>query len=411
MDTALIARQPIFDTRDNVFAYELLFRDSMENRAEILDNRQATCTVLSNCLNAFGLDRVLGSNQGFINADEEFLFDDVVETIPPERFVLEILESVKVNHALIARIKKLKTKGYRFALDDMSMSDENILQFRPLFELVDFAKVDFSITRDIDRLKKKMERLAKFEMTFLAEKVENIDTFEYCKYLGFEYFQGYYFAHPKIMEAKKLEPAHAAIVKLVEKINKHAPVGEIERGFAQNPELTINLLRYINSSHFATRQKISSIPQAVNMLGYGHLLQWLVLHLYSTTKANKYADYILQSVMVRAEIMRSLAERRKLSRAECERAYLVGLLSLLDALLHIPMTQIFKEFSFDQTIVDAVVYHRGELGQLLKITVVVERGNIQEVRMVLNRLKMREGELTMMLSDCYAQVFNRHTPI
>jgi len=411
METALIARQPIFDADDNIFAYELLFRNSSENRARILDNRHATSTVLSNCLNAFGLDRVLGAGKGFINVDEEFLFDDVVETIPPGRFILEILESVKVNTPLIKRIEYLRSKGYLFALDDMSMSDENILHFQPLFTLVDFAKVDFSITRDIDRLKKKMERLEKFEMNFLAEKIENIDTFEYCKYLGFKYFQGYYFAQPKIMETAKLEPSHLIIVKLIETINKGAPVGEIEKVFNKNPELTINLLRYINSSHFSTRQKIGSITQAINLLGLNPLLQWLVLFLYSSNKSNKFADYILQSVMIRAEIMRALAKRKKMSQAKIDQAYLIGLLSLLDALLHIPMAQIFKEFAFSKNIVDAVLCHRGELGQLLKVASVIEKGNIREVRLVLARLEMKEGELTKMLSECYAEVFNRNTPV
>ncbi len=411
METALIARQPIFDANDNIFAYELLFRNSMENRAEILDNRQATSTVLSNCLNAFGLERVLGKNHGFINVDEEFLFDDVVEMIPPTRFILEILESVKVNNSLIERIEHLKTKGYRFALDDMSMSDENITQFKPLFGLVDIAKVDFSITRDIDRLQKKMEQLSEFDITFLAEKVENIDTFEYCKYLGFEYFQGYYFATPKIMEAKKIEPAHMAIVKLIEKVNSGASIAEIERVFNHYPELTVNLLRYINSSHFSMRRKISSIAQTINLLGLNPLLQWLVLFLYSSTKENKYADYILQSVMVRAEVMRSLAQRKKMKQDIVDKAYLIGLLSLLDALLHIPLQQLFKEFAFDKEIEDAVVFHRGNLGKLLKIAIIIERGNIQEVRMTLNRIHMTEGELTKMLSECYAEVFNRHASI
>lgn len=410
MENALIARQPIFDANDKIFAYELLFRDSMENRADVRDDRQATATVLSHCLNGFGLDRVIGPNMGFINVDESFLFDDVVETVPQERFYLEILESVKVDHSLIERIAFLRSKGYRFALDDMSMSDENINQFQPLFKLVDIAKVDFSITRDIDRLQKKMERLAKFDITFLAEKVENIDTFEYCKYLGFEYFQGYYFATPKIMETKKIEPHHSAIIKLVEKINKNAAISDIEKVFSQHPELTINLLRYINSSHFSTRKQIGTISQAISMLGTNPLLQWLILFLYSSAKENKFADHIMQNVMIRAEIMRTFAERKNMSRQMIDQGYLIGLLSLLDALLHIPMEQLFEEFAFDTEIVEAVIHHRGALGGLLKMTTIIERGNIKEIRKILGRLKMQEGELTKMLADCYANVFNRHTP-
>lgn len=407
MENALIARQPIFDGNGDIYAYELLFRDSKQNFATVTDNRHATATVLANTFNTFGLDRIVESNKAFINVDREFLFDDVIESIPPSRFVLEILESVAVDKALLARVDTLKSKGYAFALDDMSMSDENIEQFRPLFEMIDIAKIDFSQTRNIDTLQQKMAQLSAFDITFLAEKVENIDTYEYCKYLGFEYFQGYFFARPKILEAKKLEPGHVALIKLVELITGGAEIQRIEKEFNHNPGLTLNMLRYINSSHFSTQKEIRSIAQAINLLGRHTLLQWLILNLYSSTKQNKYKNYILQAVMLRAEIMFTLAKRRNLTTETANKAYLIGLLSLLDALLHIPKADIFSEFSFDKEIMNAVLSHRGTLGTLLKIATVFEQGDFSSIRQILGKINMSKDELTTMLSQCYVEVIDR----
>lgn len=409
MENALIARQPIFDGNGGIYAYELLFRDSKQNFATVTDNRHATATVLANTFNTFGLDRIVESSKAFINVDKAFLFDDVIESIPPSRFVLEILESVEVDNALLTRIETLKSKGYAFALDDMSMSDENIEQFRPLFEMIDIAKIDFSLTRNIDTLQQKMAQLSAFDITFLAEKVENVDTYEYCKYLGFEYFQGYYFERPKILEAKKLEPGHVAVIKMVELVNGGAEIQKIEKEFNHNPGLTLNMLRYINSSHFSTQKEICSIAQAVNLLGRHTLLQWLILNLYSSTKQNKYKNYILQAVMLRAEIMFTLAQRRKLTTETANKAYLIGLLSLLDALLHIPKADIFSEFSFDKEITDAVLSHRGTLGTLLKIATVFEQGDFSSIRQILGKIKMNKDELSTMLSQCYVKVINRQS--
>jgi EAL and modified HD-GYP domain-containing signal transduction protein len=407
MEKALVARQPIFDTEGGLFAYELLFRDSRKNSAQVTDNRFATAKVLSESFNSIGLKQIVENKKAFVNVDRDFLFDNVVDTIPAEHFILEILEDVEVDEPLVQRIHALKERGFAFAIDDMSLNDENFERFKPLFAATDIAKIDLTLTGNIDALQQKLDYLSSFDIRLLAEKVESADAYEQCKAMGFDYFQGYFFAKPTIMEAKKLDPGHASLIKIIEKINTGADVNEIEREFNNNPNLTVNMLRYINSSIFSTKKEISSIPQAINMLGRYTLVQWLTLNLYSSNNTNKYKDSILQSVMLRAEIMLSLVNRYKLGKEKADKAYLVGLLSLLHALLHIPLENLFREIPFDKEIVEAVLSHEGVMGKLLKLTTIFEQGHFPSIQRVLQKIKMNEGELTDMLSTCYVNVINR----
>lgn len=409
MEKALVGRQPIFDKAGNIYAYELFFRNSGKNRSAARDNRYATAKVLSDSFNTFGLERIVGNRKAMVSVDREFLLDDVVETIPAERFILKILDPKDADDDVIERITRLKERGYLFAIADTDI--QTMREHAPLYESVDFAKIDFSRSRDIGQLKEKMDLLSRFGPQLLAEKIEDGAMHEYGRRLGFSYFQGYFFAAPKILESKTIEPNHASLIKIIEKINGGCSVSEIEDTFNHSPDLTVNMLRYINSSHFNTKKEISSIPQAVNMIGRHALVQWLTLSLYSSSENNRYKESILQSVMLRAEAMLSLAKRYKLGMETANKAYLIGLLSLLHVLLHIPRKMIFHEIPFDKEIVDAVLHHDGKLGKFLKIVTIIEAGHIPTIQAVLAKIRMDEEELGNMLSTCYVNVINRNAAL
>ncbi len=410
MEKILLARQPIFDNSNNIHAYELLFRDNRaKNQANITDNRYATSNVLSNSFNAFGLDKIVADSKAFVNVDADFLLDDVVETIPSGRFVLEILENVEVDKRLINRVVELKDKGYTFALDDLCLdNDDQMRNFTPLFEHVDYAKIDILATKNISKIQEKIDYLDRFKnLNLLAEKVETAGIYEDCKKMGFDYFQGYFFAKPKILQAKKLDVKHAAIIKLIEKLNAGAPISEIEAEFHYNPNLTVGLLKYINSSIHNTKKEISTIPQAINMLGRQPLIQWLTLNLYSSTESHPYRNSLLQTVMLRAELMAAMARHYKLDKNRTDKAYLVGLVSLLHALLHIPMDTIFKDIPFDREIEQAVISRDGALGKLLKIVSVFEKGDFFKIKEILAKIKMCENQLSDLMSRAYVNVINK----
>lgn len=409
MNNILLARQPIFDTGNNIFAYELLFRDSRKNQANITDHRYATAHVLASSFNTFGLDKIISESKAFINVDADFLLDDVIETIPSERFVLEILENVKVDKALINRVLELKEKGFSFALDDLCLNDdESIANFKPLFEHADYAKIDILATKNITKIEQKLDSLRQYKnMAILAEKVETAAIYDDCKKMGFELFQGYFFSKPKILQARKLDVKHGSVIKLIEKLNGGASIAEIEEEFHSNPSLTVGLLKYINSSIINTKKEIGTIPQAINMLGRQPLIQWLTLNLYASTDNHPYKHSLMQTVMLRAELMESMAKRYKLDKTRTDKAYLVGLVSLLNALLHIPIEAIFKEIPFDKEIEQAVLKRDGALGKLLKIVAVFEKGDFLKIKEILSKIKMCENELADLMSHAYVRVINK----
>lgn len=410
MEKALVGRQPIFDKHGDIFAYELLFRDSDQNSTHnITDNRFATAKVLSESFNAIGLDRILGQHAAVVNVTTEFILDDVIETIPPKRFILKLTPHADISSELLDHMMHLKERGYCFAsIVDTDTSFETADSF---YRLIDIALVDMTRMQKAEDFKKLMTELSRYELELLAEKVEDEAIHEYCKRNGFSYFQGYFFARPKIVESRKIDPGQGTLIKIIEKINSGCSIGEIEDAFSYNPELTVNMLRYINSSHFNTKKEISSIPQAVNMMGRHTLVQWLTLSLYSSSQSNRYKESILQTVMLRAEIMFSLVRRYKMGMDTANKAYLIGLLSLLHALLHIPRPMIFKEIPFDTEVTGAVLGHEGKLGKFLKIVMIFEQGEVPKIQAVLQKIKMQEDELSDLLSTCYVNVINRHAAL
>ena len=400
IQTTLIGRQPIFDRDGELYAYELLFRDSERNAADIVDNHAATSKVLADTLHTFGVAPLVGNHRAFLNIDQGFLHDPVIETIPPENFILEVLETVQVDRLLIERIAELKHLGYTFALDDIHFGDVQIETFRPLFEYISIVKVDFLVA-DPATIREKMRLFEPYPVIFLAEKVENEVIFEAAKALGFSFFQGYFFARPAILESKKIDPAKNTIVHLIKMIQEERELPEIAEAFKTAPELTINLCRFINSSSFTTRKDICSVPQALSLLGRRMLLRWLTLCLYTTSKEEKYYTPLMETAMTRAEIMSMLAIRFRLDEKLVNKAYLIGLLSLLDVIMHVPMEEIFKQIPFHKRVKKAVLRGEGELGRLLHVTRIIEEGNVQKVRRTLQKIKMSENELSTILAQSY----------
>ena len=409
METSFIGRQPLFSIDEEIFAYELLFRTSKRhNRAQISNQSLATAQVLHHALNSFGLDRLLNGRKGFLNVNRDFLFDRFAEAVPADRFILEIDAREKPDPILIERIAMLKSSGYRFAVDDMEMNDTRLLEFTPLFELADLVKIDVMAT-DMATLDQKLGFFQQYGMEVLAEKVETYEMLEQCRNMGFDYAQGYFFARPDVLETPKVEPVQLGVIELIEKIMSGCDMKEIENAFANDPKLTLNLLKYINASHFSTRKEISSIRQAVSLLGRDPLLHWLMLVLYAGTSDSKHREILLHTVMLRAELMGAMAQRYQFDLRQRAKAYLIGMVSLLNALLKVPMARVFEEIRFDQEITRAVLGYEGRMGKLLQMVTIFERAHFPTTQSLLKRLQMSEKELYHIMHQSYARVMAQHT--
>lgn len=197
-----IGRQPILDAQGKCVAYELLYRSKGSTEAVFLDDTEATTRVIINLVHNIGVSSIIGDKIGYINVDDHTLLSDAIFSVPKEQFVFEILEYTKMSVAIIERVRHLHDIGYRFALDDFSCGNENIEYFKALFPFVDIIKIDLMAT-DITQLDNIVKKFNSFNLTLLAEKVEDLEVFEICKKAGFKLFQGYFFEKPTVIEGKK----------------------------------------------------------------------------------------------------------------------------------------------------------------------------------------------------------------
>ncbi|MDD3465967.1 MAG: EAL domain-containing protein, partial [Campylobacterales bacterium] len=226
MSSALVGRQPILGSNGDIFAYELLFRSGAANSASVTDNASATANVLLNTLNSIGLDKLIGDKFAFINVDENFLASKVLDGLPKDKFVIEILETVKVDQNIIDRVSSLKNAGFTFAIDDIDLHPEQIKNFEPLFEFASVLKIDLLAAGGADKIKQKIDYFRGKNFKFLAEKVENASEYEKCKAMGFELFQGYFFEKPTIIEGKKIDSSEVSVIKILKKVQSGSDLGE-----------------------------------------------------------------------------------------------------------------------------------------------------------------------------------------
>jgi len=326
-----------------------------------------------------GLDSLLCGKKGFINADESIIMEGLMEILPKENFVIEILETTQVTQELIEQIQKYKDMGYSFALDDLVLSKEYYEMFKSLFLIVDVIKVDYLFC-DKERLKKNMPIFKKLKVMMLAEKVETLEDYEFCKDAGFDLFQGYYFAKPVVLSQKSIDPSKAATVQLINLIKNEADVSELEDVIKSYPDLYLNLLRFMNSAAFFTKGNITSIKHAMAMLGRENLAKWLYLILYAGPNNDSFDNPVLMTAQVRAKMMESLYCQSKDSCREEGSAYLVGLISLMDVVFNRNIEDVVKEFNIDKSIKEAVTAKSGELGKLLNIVLEYEKDDMKSLQ-------------------------------
>ena len=369
LQDVFLGRQPILDRKQQLFAYELLFRSgSVEhgNYASFLDGNQATAIVVTNAFTEFSMADALGPYQGFIKVDEGLLFSDLISALPPHAVVLEILETVPQTAEMLARCEALRDEGYVLAVRERP---ESLDQTRPLLKLAEVIKVDISRV-DPARLKQLANNLKPLGKTLLAEKVERVEQMQLCHDLGFDLFQGYYFAHPTVIHGKRLQTSELALLHLLGLLSQDADTSEVEKVFKQEPVLTYNLLRLTNSAGSGMATRITSLRHAITLLGRRQLLRWLQLLLYSGVSASgETVNPLLQLAATRGRLMELLVDRtpeaKTTGRDLIDQAYMVGILSLMPALVGATMREILTQLPVVKPVQAALGDYEGTLGDLL----------------------------------------------
>lgn len=379
-----LARQPILDRKQHIVAYELLFRSGQANHANVLDDLSATAHVVTSVLGEMGIQSVLGTQRGFINVSADLLQSDMLELLPPDQMVLEILETVEITGAVIERCATLKRQGFTIALDDVGQLTDVQSQLLPH---IDIIKLDLMLLGD-DQLPQAVKRLKEFGGKLLAEKLDRPEQFATCLELGFDYFQGYYFAKPAVLSAKRADPSKLSLLKLLGLVLSDAENTELETAFKQDAKLPYNLLKLVNSVGAGTKQKINSLAQAIMVLGRRQLQRWMQLLLFAMQgDGGAFPNPLTQLAATRGkmlEIMARIAAGH--DRSLSDRAYMVGVFSLLDVLLAMPMTDIMEELNLSDDMREALLARSGILGQLLLLCEQLETGDFDKVEATLTQI-------------------------
>jgi len=379
-----IARQPIVDDQKQLVGYELLFRSAMSDAAAYDDSVLATSTVIANVFGDMGLGEVIGGVDGYLNVDTDFLFSELVEALPPDRIVLELLEQRVLDQPTEQRCRELRKRGYRIALDGFV---GNLDERDKLLPEVDIVKIDFqAIDPLLVPLIVKMVR--KHKVRIVAEKVETPAQYEQAKELGIDLFQGFHFARPELLSAKRAKPAKLAMLRILSLAMGDAEVREIEEEFKRHPSLAVNLLRLVNSASAGMRQPVTSLRHALIVMGRKQLRVWLQLLLYTADRGNDtLTSPLLQLAAVRGKLMELITARRPgPTNGGADLAFITGILSLMDVLLEMPHEDILKEMPLPEPVASALVQREGEFAELLTLTEGLERDDRAQVARSLKRI-------------------------
>ena len=325
-----VARQPILDMHGRVYGYELLFRDGPET-AFRGDGDHATRTMLDNTV-LFGLEKLTGGLPAFVNCTGETLTGELVHVLPPSMTVLEILESVEPSPDLVEACRRLKRSGFRLALDDFVWSSK----FEPLVEIADYIKVDFIKSGPSER-EILLNRLSGYTVALLAEKVETQEEYATARDEGFRFFQGYYFCRPLLMENRKVPVNRLSHIEILQLMRQDTiDLRKLSRLVKRDASLTYRLLKLINSPLCAMKQEVRSIQAALLAVGEEAFRRMATLAITSELNAGQSPE-LLRMAFVRARFCELAAERRGLDHTE---QYLLGMLSLLPAMLRVPIGEL-----------------------------------------------------------------------
>ena len=378
-DSVFLARQPIVDRSGAVVAQELLFRHSAPCNSNVVDGFARTAAVIERTFGDLGVDAVLADADGAINCTGEFLNSDFLAMLPPERFILEVLEDTELTPELGRRCAELRQAGFRIALDDVRSITPALTGFLPY---VDMVKLDWPFIREgeLANLVSYFKQQAKL---VLAEKVEERTEHEVALKLGCDLFQGYFFARPQLISATKMPPAFAAVFQVLNLLINEATTDQLESSLKSAPSLVLQILRLANSSGYnrSSIQPITSIGQAVSRVGTQQLVRWCCILLYGSGSASpEKIDPLMQLVQRRAAFMERVGKALGMDTAFCQAAYLTGLLSLAHIPNGLPLDMLVSSLPLSEDIRQGITNHTGSLGTLLSIAEKLERGEALDVR-------------------------------
>lgn len=378
-----LARQPILDRAENIFGYEFFYRNT-SGECLIDDPRHATAAVLVNLLNQIGSASTFGDIPAFINTDGPLLLTDILRTLPKEKFVFELSASMKFNGRIYEAIRYYHSLGYRFALDNASFHPDYFEAFSTLFPFMEFAKFDVMQT-DIEQFNFLPNPYGK--MKLIAQKVEFYEMAEAYTSLGFEYFQGFYFARAHLITQRRIDPQYVEVMSLFSLLQNDATIEEICDTFKHQSILSLQLFQFLRSVHPEYIEGIVSIREMIERFGKNALMQWLLLLIYSKSGTKAIDEKNSHAVFAQCRIDRMVFLLQKISpdftKSQMEHIYFIAMLSLLEGLMNIPMESLLRTLHPTYEIEEALISHTGVLGRIYAASLKMESGDVNGAAILL----------------------------
>ncbi|MFA9458179.1 EAL and HDOD domain-containing protein [Halalkalibacter sp. AB-rgal2] len=382
-----VARQPILTKNEEVYAYELLYRNNEKNQFSNIDGDVATTDVLINSFFTIGIDQLSEGKPCFINFTENLLKKGVATYFPPEMIVIEILETVEITSEIVEICKQLKYKGYKIALDDF-VYDQLSLVSENMYQLVDIIKIDIRQTNRAKR-KKMLQQLRPYQIDFLAEKVETREEYEMCLFDGFVFFQGYFFCKPAVIRSRDVDAFSSIYVEILYELSQKDPnVDRISEMIERDVALSYKLIKLINSSTFHLITSIQSIKHAIMLLGLDEIKKWIYLLAFQNGQrsSQQVIDEAIKMCLIRAktcEYIGSYSQMKKMKSSY----FLVGMFSLMDMILMKPLPDVIKDLPLEPSIKAALLGEENTYKPVLDAAIALEKGDwptIDEVAFTLN---------------------------
>jgi c-di-GMP-related signal transduction protein len=371
-----VGRQPILDRDLRTYGYELLFRSSETNQCDAADADAATAVVLSNTFLSVGAAKILGDCKGFVNLPRQLLADEVVRVLPHETIVIEVLEDVIPDDQVIQACRNLKDAGYMLALDDFVRGP----QMCRLIELADFIKVDFRAT-PLQECQALAAEYGGDGISMLAEKVESQQEYDEARSMGYSYFQGYFFAKPQVISYGEVPATKLNHLRVLREL-QHADLDlrHLEALVSLDLSLAPKVLRYVNSAAFPLNQHTGSVMQALLILGDHNSRKLITLAIMAGLVSNHPPELVWTS-FTRARLCESIARLSGLAHRQSD-CFLMGLFSLLDAIVGRPLADLLQELGMAAEILAAVTgvpSNANVFSAIYRLCLACEAGDMPEI--------------------------------
>jgi EAL and modified HD-GYP domain-containing signal transduction protein len=391
-----VGRQPILNLDGDIFAYELLYRNSRDNFFPGVDSDTATIGLLVNTFLSIGIEKVAGKRVAFINFSGELLAQDIFTSLKPDRIVIEILENVEITPSLLTKMRLLKAEGFKLALDDFILQEQYMVHTE-LFDIVDIVKVDYINTTVAQRLE--IETFIKKypDISLLAEKIETEQQYKEAEKVGYKLFQGYFFAKPEIISGIEIPSNIGLHFQIIELFNEESPcIDEIANLIMHDMSLSYKLLRFINTLGFGIPKRISSIKQAIVTIGLQETNKWmlvLTLHEMGQGQGKGRIKALVDYSLTRAKMCELLAKRE--GKKNAEEYFLAGMFSLINVIMKRDWDDILKHIPLSDVVARTLKGEQTEITVSLQLAEAIERLNWKRIEQLADENGIAYSELSV----------------